>query len=175
MSASFVEQAKQYASYHTQPITRYTHYVGIPLIVFSSLIFLGFFRFVITGVFNIDFGWIFTLVLLAYYFRLEWRLALTITPILILFNYLAGLLSNQGPSSTSVWTFVILFLIGWACQLGGHLVEKKRPALMDNLSQAWIAPLFLIAELYFYFGKFYQLQSEIYEDNVKQSADHDTD
>lgn len=162
MTAAFVEQAKQYASYHTKPMTRYTHYVGIPLIIFSSLIFLGFFKFVLTGVFSIDFGWLFTFVLLLYYFKLEWRLALSITPILIILNYLAGLLSNSGPSEAGVWTFIILFLIGWGCQLGGHIVEKKRPALADNLSQAWIAPLFLMAELYFYFGKFYELQSEIY-------------
>lgn len=162
MSASFLEQAKQYASFHTNPITRYTHYVGIPLIIFSTLIFLGYFKIVLTGVFSIDFGWILTLVLLLYYFKLEWRLALTITPILVIFNFLAGLLSDQGPTQESVWTFIILFIVGWICQFAGHFIEKNKPVLMENISQAWIAPLFLIAELYFAFGYFYEMKSDIY-------------
>ncbi len=35
----FVEQAQFYVGYHQKPITRYTHFAGIPLIIFSLMIF----------------------------------------------------------------------------------------------------------------------------------------
>lgn len=174
MSSSFIEQAKQYASYHTKPATRYTHFVGIPLIIFSSLIFLGFFHLSLKNIFTIDFGWLLSVVLLAYYFKLEWRLALSLTPILALFNYLAGFISSSGPNSATMTAFIVIFAIGWICQLAGHFFEKKRPAFMDNLSQALIAPLFLMAELYFCFGKFHQLHDEMYSQQSNPAEPDET-
>jgi len=37
-------------------------------------------------------------------------------------------------------------------QLVGHYFEGRRPALVDNLLQSLMAPLFLIAEVLFHFG-----------------------
>lgn len=56
---------------------------------------------------------------------------------------LAGAL---GP--TSVWVgFAALFTGGWVLQLVGHHYEGKRPALLDNIFQAYIAPMFLVVEV----------------------------
>jgi uncharacterized membrane protein YGL010W len=55
---------------------------------------------------------------------------------------LAGAL---GPSST-VAAFAVLFVGGWALQFLGHHYEGKRPALLDNIFQAFIGPMFLVAE-----------------------------
>ena len=38
------------------------------------------------------------------------------------------------------------FLLGWIFQFVGHHFEGKRPALMDNIFQAFIGPMFLVAE-----------------------------
>jgi uncharacterized membrane protein YGL010W len=34
----------------------------------------------------------------------------------------------------------------------GHAFEGKKPALMDNFFQVFIAPIFLMAEVFFAFG-----------------------
>ncbi len=174
MCASFVEKAKSYASYHQHPHTKITHYVGVPLIVFSIMIFLGFFRLSMIGVFSVSLACLGTIALLAYYLKLEWRLALSLTPVLLLFLWLAHLISANGPTTGSFWTFIIFFVGGWAAQLVGHFVfEKNRPALMDNIWQVLIAPLFLVAEAYFYFGKMFKLQSEIYGNAVASQQTED--
>lgn len=38
----FIEQAQFYATYHQNQATRYTHMAGVPLIMLSIMIFLGF-------------------------------------------------------------------------------------------------------------------------------------
>jgi len=37
-------------------------------------------------------------------------------------------------------------------QLVGHVFEGRRPALSDNLFQIFIAPIFLVAEVFFALG-----------------------
>jgi len=48
--------------------------------------------------------------------------------------------------------FAATFVGGWALQLVGHVFEGKKPALMDNFFQVFIAPIFLMAEVFFAFG-----------------------
>ena len=48
--------------------------------------------------------------------------------------------------------FVILFVGGWALQLWGHVYEGRKPALVDNLFQVFVAPIFLAAEGFFALG-----------------------
>jgi uncharacterized membrane protein YGL010W len=55
---------------------------------------------------------------------------------------LAGALGS--PSAVSV-AFAVLFVGGWVLQLGHHY-EGKRPALLDNIFQGFIGPMFLVAE-----------------------------
>ncbi len=46
------------------------------------------------------------------------------------------------------WSFAVLFVGGWALQILGHAAfEGRRPALLDNLFQAFIGPMFITAEL----------------------------
>ena len=40
----------------------------------------------------------------------------------------------------------MLFIGGWILQFIGHHYEGKRPALIDNIFQAFIGPMFLVAE-----------------------------
>lgn len=160
---SFIEQARFYAGYHQKPATLYTHLIGIPLIIFSLMILMGFVQIKMPTVFSITFATIGTLVLLAYYFMLNWRLALTITPILALLLWLSTFFSHSGPTKTGIWVFFICFVAGWTLQLAGHAMEGKKPALVDNLWQALIAPLFLIAELYFMMNWMSALKAQIHD------------
>lgn len=158
---SFVDQALFYAAYHQKPITRYTHFIGVPLVILSSLIFLGFIHLMVPGVFDLSFATIATAILLIYYFSLNWRLALVFTPIMIFLLWIASLVSHDGPTSSALWTFLTTFILGWALQLIGHFIEGRRPAFMDNILQALIAPLFLTAELIFMMGKMQDLKEQL--------------
>lgn len=163
MSNVFIDKAKSYSDCHQQAMVRYSHYIGVPLIYFALIIFLGFIRISMPNVFEIDFGWIFSLGLLVYYFKLEWRLALATTPVVFLFNFIASFMSHQGISSTSFWTSLILLIVGAACLLIGHLMMKdKQRSIKDCFSQLVDIPLILMADLFFYFGKFFELHEKIH-------------
>lgn len=159
---SFIEQAQMYAGYHQNIRTRYTHLAGVPLIILSVMILLGFIQIIMPGVFSITLAGLTTLGVLIYYFRLNWKLALALTPILFILLLIANVFSHNGPTKLGIWAFIITFIVGWALQLYGHYLEGKKPAFMDNLSQALIAPLFLTAELFFMAGYMKPLQEQIY-------------
>lgn len=158
----FIEQAQMYASYHQNVITQYTHLAGIPLLVFSLMIFLGFVQIIIPGVLATSLASFATLVLLIYYFRLNWQLALALTPIMIFLLWLASWFSYLGPNKVGLWVFAITFILGCAFQLYGHFVEDKKPAFSDTIYQALIAPLYLTAELFFLGGYMKDLQAQIH-------------
>jgi uncharacterized membrane protein YGL010W len=88
---------------------------------------------------------------LAYYFVLDVPLALAMAVVIGLLLWLAGWISAFPP--TQAWiVFAVLFVGGWILQLVGHVFEGRRPALVDNLLQIFVAPLFLAAEVFFALG-----------------------
>jgi uncharacterized membrane protein YGL010W len=65
-----------------------------------------------------------------------------IVPMLLIAEWVAG------HGSATAWTvFGVFFVGGWAFQLVGHVWEGRRPALADNLFQACIGPMFIMAEV----------------------------
>lgn len=159
---SFIEQAQFYANYHQNIKTRYTHMAGVPLIILSLMILLGFVQIIIPGVFASNLAWFATIAALIYYFILNWKLAAALTPIMLFLLWIAHWFSEDGPTTLGVWAFIITFVVGWGLQLYGHYLEGKKPAFMDNLWQALIAPLFLTAELFFMAGYMQSLRAQIY-------------
>ncbi len=62
--------------------------------------------------------------------------------------YAADALAGALGSTPSVWlAFAVLFVGGWMLQFLGHHYEGRRPALLDNLFQGFIGPMFLVAEI----------------------------
>jgi len=57
--------------------------------------------------------------------------------------------------------FLVLFIAGWALQLWGHAFEGRKPALVDNLFQIFVAPIFLAAEAFFALGYKPRLQETV--------------
>jgi uncharacterized membrane protein YGL010W len=50
--------------------------------------------------------------------------------------------------ATVAWiVFAVFFGGGWIFQLVGHVWEGRRPALTDNVFQAFIGPMFIMAEV----------------------------
>ena len=89
--------------------------------------------------------------LLAYYFVLDFALAVAMLVVLGALIWLAELLAAGGAAHAWIW-FGAAFVGGWILQLVGHVFEGRKPALVDNLFQIFIAPIFLCAEVFFALG-----------------------
>lgn len=149
---SLAQQLNIYQQYHTQKKTKITHFVGVPCIVFALMIFFGWIHIAVPNLFEINLAWPLVIALLVYYFYLDILLAAGLTIILILMTLLSEFISQPVITWSGFVIFLFFLIIGVAAQWLGHYYEKKKPALMDNLSQALIAPMFLFAELMFALG-----------------------
>jgi len=78
-------------------------------------------------------------------------LALATTVVTGALLYAAKLAAGTGVVSGWIW-FGIFFVGGWIFQLVGHVFEGRKPALADNLFQIFVAPIFLVAEVFFALG-----------------------
>lgn len=139
----FARQLGAYASYHRDPRNRLTHLIGIPAIVFSILVPMALLRLtsglslatVVAAIALI--GWI------ALDRGIGIAMAVMMVPMLVVAEWIVA---AQG-SRTAWIVFAVFFVGGWVFQLVGHVFEGRRPALVDNLFQAFIGPMFIMAEV----------------------------
>lgn len=158
---SIEEQLSQYKSVHFNKNNIKTHFVGVPLIIWSVTLLLSLktFMFSFSGVeFSYTPAYVFFTVTIIYYFLLHTKLAVAMVPYAILNVYLANLVS---PHEQALYIAIAVFVIGWIIQFIGHHFEKAKPAFIDDLGQFLIAPLFLMAEIYFMFGWLKSLEETI--------------
>jgi uncharacterized membrane protein YGL010W len=140
----FERQLANYASYHRDLRNRATHFIGIPAIMFAILVPLALVRVPILG---ISWAVVVAIAALIGWVTLERvvgaAMVVVIVPMLIVAEWLAGI-----GNATAAWvTFAVFFTGGWIFQLVGHVWEGRRPALTDNLFQAFIGPMFIMAEV----------------------------
>ena len=148
-----------YAAYHQDPRNKATHFVGVPLIMLAILVPLSWPGIEIAG-FTLTAGMLLAAAVLAYYFILDVPLALAMLVVLSVLIWLAELIAAGGAARAWTW-FGVLFVGGWILQLIGHLFEGRRPALVDNVLQIFVAPIFLMAELFFALGYKPELQKRL--------------
>lgn len=144
------DQMSFYAAYHQDARNKATHFVGVPLIAFSLMIPLGWLRADLDG-FPLSAALVVTAVLLVYYLVLDIALGLAMCGVFALMLWGAEPLSQAAFGTSAAW-FLVLFVGGWALQLWGHVFEGRKPALVDNLFQVFVAPIFLAAEVFFALG-----------------------
>ena len=142
MPSLFTRQLTTYASYHRDARNRATHFIGIPAIVFSILLPMALLR---AG--EISGAMVVAALALAGWIVLDrvisLAMAVVLLPMLVVAEWIARAYGN-----TTVWIlFAMFFVGGWVLQLVGHAWEGRRPALADNLFQAFIGPMFLMAEV----------------------------
>jgi uncharacterized membrane protein YGL010W len=138
----FVRQLASYAAVHRDPRNKATHFVGIPVIVFSLLLALALWRtpLGVSGALAVTViavvGWI------ALDLGVGLAMGVAMAPLWLAAEWLAARLGVSG-----TWiAFAALFVGGWILQLLGHHYEGRRPALVDNIFQAFVGPMFLVAE-----------------------------
>ena len=141
------QQMAVYAAYHRNRWNRLTHFIGVPVIIFSILIPMWW---VPIGD-GVTLAHLFLGAVLTYYFLLDVALAVTTAAVSCALFYAAKLAAATGFASGWIWCGAF-FVAGWILQFAGHAIEGSRPALADNLFQIFIAPIFLVAELFFALG-----------------------
>lgn len=151
-----------YEAYHRHPLNKLTHFVGIPAIVFSILVPLGWISVELGGV-TLTGAMVLVGVALGYYLLLQPAFALGMALFILPTLYAAHQVSRMG-WLTGLAVFLLFFVGGWIFQIVGHVVfEKRRPALVDNLFQMVIGPVFLVAEVFFLLGYRPGLHAEVRE------------
>jgi uncharacterized membrane protein YGL010W len=147
---SLAEQMAVYTTYHRNPWNRLTHFVGVPVIIFSILVPLAWLRLPLGGI-ELTGAALFVAAVLVYYYLLDVPLAIAMTAFIVPIVYCAEWVARM-PWQTGLAVFLAAFIGGWALQLVGHVFEGRRPALADNLFQIFVAPIFLVAEAAFALG-----------------------
>ena len=140
----FAQQLATYAAYHRDARNRATHFIGIPAIVFSLLVPLALWPLSLFGL-DASAAWVVAILAVAGWIALDvtigLAMAVVMLPLLLIAEWVAGF------GSATAWiVFAVFFVGGWIFQLVGHVWEGRRPALADNLFQAFIGPMFIMAE-----------------------------
>ena len=165
---SIEEQMSFYAAYHQDARNKATHFIGVPAIMLSLFIPLAWIRVDVAGL-TLTAAMLFAGVVLVYYFLLDAPLALCMLVITGVMVWLGQHLADLGAVQGWIW-FAVLFVGGWIVQLIGHLYEGRKPALVDNLFQIFIAPLFLAAEVFFALGYKPRLHAAVQERALRMRA-----
>jgi uncharacterized membrane protein YGL010W len=142
----FRSQLASYASVHRDWRNKATHFVGIPIIVFSLLLVLSLWTFEVGGR-----QWTMSLavaiVAVLGWMALDLGVGIVMALIMAIAWYAAEAMAGALGTPSAVWVaFIALFVGGWVLQFLGHHYEGKRPALLDNIFQGFIGPMFLVAE-----------------------------
>jgi len=144
------QQMSFYAAYHQDARNKATHFVGVPMIIFGLFIALGWSRFEVGGA-TLSAAVLFGAMVMVWYFLLDVALALAMLVTNAGLLYLADMVSLQPIGVGALW-FLVFFGGGWVIQLVGHVYEGRKPALVDNFFQIFVAPIFLAAEVFFALG-----------------------
>ncbi len=156
LDSFFARQLAIYASYHRDERNRATHFVGIPAIVFSILVPLALVR-----VDGISLAVPVALLALIGWIALDRVIGLAMIAVILPMLIVAEWIARTYGSATAWIIFAVFFVGGWLFQLAGHAWEGRRPALADNLFQAFIGPMFIMAEVLMALGLKQDLKAAI--------------
>ncbi len=161
---SLADQMSVYAAYHRHPVNRAIHFVGIPSIVSSLMVFLGFVGPWQVANLEVTAAHVATVLLLGWYLALDFAIGVAAVALFTVLLVAALRLPTVLGTETALTVAGAVFALGWVVQFIGHGVwEKRRPALVDNLFQVFVAPIFLVAETAFALGLRRPLHDEVRE------------
>ncbi|EPF72613.1 membrane protein [Acinetobacter gyllenbergii] len=161
----------QYAAYHLDRNNIVTHFVGIPLIVFSILCLTARAGVEISG-FSITLAMLLIILSSIYYISLDKLFGLLMLILLVLAYPLAVNIAAL-PMWSWLGASIGIFVVGWAFQFVGHYFEKKKPAFVDDVIGLAIGPLFVLAEFVFLLGFRKPLHQRILKEAQMKRAEMD--
>ena len=148
------EPMGMYTAYHRHTVNRAIHYVMVPAIVWSLMVALDLVPLFVLGGTTITLAFPIVALLLIWYLMLDFTFGVASAAVFTMLLVSAIVLNVSVASpTTSLIIAGCVFVGSWVFQFLGHGVwEKRRPALVDNVLQVLIAPMFLVAETAFAMG-----------------------
>jgi uncharacterized membrane protein YGL010W len=129
-----------YASYHRTRGNKVFHRLGIPMIMLSLIGMLTAVPLFTIGTVRLDAAMLLIAVASAWYFIVEWRLAIGMMAISVGFYFVGAALG--------LWINLALFVVGWIFQGIGHAVyEHKSPAFLRNFVHLLVGPLWILNDV----------------------------
>ncbi len=160
---SLAEQMSVYSAYHRNPVNKVIHFIFVPTIVWTLMIALGLVDVFSVGALTFTLAHFALVPLLVWYLLLDFALGVAAVVLYSTLLILALGVGSLGTATALIFAG-ILHVASWAFQFLGHGVwEKRRPALLDNLFQTLVAPIFVIAEVAFMMGLRKDLEKEVSE------------
>jgi len=160
-----------YSAYHRNSINQLIHIITIPFIVLTILVWLSYatiykFHFdetLLSDIFSINVGLIVVVVYLVFYIILDIVAGVLYIPFILIIYLLANVIRFTVPYAWLV--AIIVHIVAWIFQFAGHGIwEKRKPALLDSLLQAFLmAPFFIFLEVLFKLGFKKEFKEEISE------------
>ena len=146
------QQITQYAAYHRDRRNIATHFVGVPIIVFSVVLALV--PWVAGGV---NVALIAIGIASVYYLILDRSLGTAMLLFLfvcylIAITFNAAINARGGYAGFVLAAAAMLFIVGWVIQFVGHQYEGMKPAFTDDIMGLVIGPLFIMTEVFFVLG-----------------------
>ncbi len=141
------QQLTQYAAYHRDRRNIATHFIGVPIIVFSVVLALA----------QIHLGsvlasWIGIAAASVYYLVLDRPLGFAMLAFLFVCGFVTSLITMRVSPMTGLGLAIGLFVFGWIVQFIGHKFEGMKPAFTDDIMGLVIGPLFVMSEVVFMLG-----------------------
>ena len=144
---------ERYGESHKNPINKLLHCICVPLIVISLIGLLWSIPVPVTFQDTspaLNWGTIFLMAAVVYYFIMSISLAFGILPFIALVVAAVTWLDSL-PAPLPALSLVI-FVVAWVGQFIGHWVEGKKPSFFEDLQFLMIGPLWLLAAVYRRFG-----------------------
>jgi len=135
----------EYSASHRNPVNKLIHWICVPLIAFSIACAL---KVIPVGEGHVNATSVIGVLVLLYYFRLSWRLALGMTLVFAVSYWLVLLSEAAFPGLQLLWFALAIFVVAWIGQFYGHYVEKARPSFFKDLQFLLIGPLWLLDAAY---------------------------
>lgn len=139
----------EYGESHRNPVNKTLHWLCVPLILLSIVGLLW--SIPVPGILLrvsplVNWGVLFMILALAYYYALAWRLALGMTVIALI---TVAVVDYAALQDMSLWRLsAMVFVVAWIGQFIGHAIEGRRPTFFKDLQFLLIGPLWLLAFVY---------------------------
>ena len=149
----FRRQLASYAAVHRDWRNKTTHFVGIPIIVFSLLLVLSLGRFELGGR-DLTLSLAVAIAAVLGWMALDLGIGLVMALLMAVSWFAAGALAGALGSASAVWmAFIVLFVGGWALQFIGHYYfEKNSPLLFGDLTNTLVGVVWAAKEWADLFG-----------------------
>lgn len=156
------DQMAVYAAYHRDPVNRAIHFVFVPVIVWSLMVLLSIPAPFVLADTTLYWSMVAAFVLLLYYLQLDYALGIAMVAVFTVLEVLALQTAALGRDA-ALLAGGAGFVIGFGMQFVGHgAFEHRRPALVDNVWQIFVAPIFVVAEWAFALGLRRGLKAQVH-------------